>query len=87
MAVSRETFEPVFIRVTQNGTTGLTRIVAYHTMPAGSAQLEVTSPETLPSELGSYGADVELADAAALLGRAPVWAGTEPERLRTRLRP
>ena len=75
VAVSRETFEPVFIRVTQNGTAGLTRIVAYHTMPAGSAQLEVTTPETLPGELGSYGADIELDDAASLLGRPPVWAG------------
>ncbi len=88
VAVSRETFEPVFIRVTQNGTTGLTRIVAYHTMPAGSAQLEVTTPQTLPSELGSYGAEVELTDAASLLGRPPVWAGPSlnglaPSRLRS----
>ena len=77
VAVSRETFEPVFIRVTQNGTTGLTRIVAYETTAAGSAPLEVAEPVRLPSELGSYGADVELADAASLLGRPPVWAGPD----------
>ena len=77
VAVSRETYEPVFIRIAQHGETGLTRIVVYETMAAGSAPLEVTDPETLPSELGSYGADVELSDAAALLGRAPVWAGPD----------
>jgi hypothetical protein len=77
VAVSKETYEPVFIRVDQYGRTGLTRIVAYQTMPAGSAPLEVTEPVGLPSELGSYGADVELADAGALLGRAPVWVGPD----------
>ena len=77
VAVSRETYEPVFIRIAQHGETRLTRIVAYETLPAGSAPLEVADPETLPSELGTPGADVELADAAALLGSAPVWAGPD----------
>ena len=77
VAVSKETYEPVFIRVAQYGETGLTRVVAYETMAAGSAPLEVADPVWLPGELGSYGADVELADAAALLGSAPVWAGPD----------
>ena len=77
VAVSQETYEPVFIRVAQNGQTGLTRIVTYETLAAGSAPLEVTDPETLPGELGAPGADVELAEAAPLLGSAPVWAGPD----------
>lgn len=73
VAVSRDTFEPAYIRVAQNGMAALTRIVSYETLGAGSAPLEAT-PSTEPAPgLGTYGATIELADAR--LGRAPVWVG------------
>ena len=40
VAVSRDTFEPTYIRVTQNGTPALTRIVTYETVEPGSAPLD-----------------------------------------------
>jgi hypothetical protein len=77
VAVSRETFEPAYVRVTQNGVSALTRIVSYETVEAGSAPLAGESSPPGPANVDAeYGAEVDLADAAALLGRAPVWAGS-----------
>jgi hypothetical protein len=77
VAVSRDTFEPTYIRVTQNGTPALTRIVTYETVESGSAPLdaEETAPG-LQDVTTAYGAEIDLADAASLLGREPVWAGS-----------
>jgi hypothetical protein len=76
VAISRDTFEPVYIRIVQNGTTALTRIVSYETVEAGSAPLEpAPSNHGNLSEVATYGPAVDLADAAARLGHEPVWAG------------
>ncbi len=77
VAVSRDTFEPRYIRVTQNGIPALTRIVSYETVEAGSAPLDAKSPPPGPANVGAeYGAEVDLAEAAAALGQEPVWAGS-----------
>ena len=75
VGVSGDTFEPAYIRVTQGGTPALNRIVSYETVAAGSAPLEASAPKSLPDDLGTYGSEIELADAATLLGRDAVWAG------------
>ena len=74
VGVSGDTFEPAYIRVTQGGTPALNRIVSYETVAAGSAPLEASAPKGLPDDLGTYGSEIELADAATLLGRDAVWA-------------
>jgi len=77
VAVSRDTYEPTYIRVNMNGSPALTRIVSYETIESGSAPLDAQG--TLPGlqdVTTAYGAEVDLADAASLLGREPVWAGS-----------
>jgi hypothetical protein len=77
VAVSRDTFEPRYIRVTQNEIPALTRIVTYETLSAGSAPLDAAPPTAGPANVApEYGAEVNLAEAAAILGRQPVWAGS-----------
>jgi hypothetical protein len=77
VAVSRDTYEPVYIRVTLDGAPSLTRILSYETVEAGSAPLDAESTPPGPRDVGAeYGAEVDLADAAALLGREPAWAGS-----------
>jgi hypothetical protein len=77
VAVSRDTFAPEYVRVTQNGVPALTRIVTYETVEAGSAPLE-GAPQAAGSAnvAADYGAQVSFAEAEALLGREPVWAGS-----------
>jgi hypothetical protein len=75
VAVSRDTYAPAYIRIEQNGATALTRIVSYETLEAGSAPLEGVPPAEADPGVGTYGPAIELADGAALLGTAPVWAG------------
>lgn len=75
VAVSSDTFEPAFIRVAQGGTPTLDRIVSYETVEAGSAPLEAGSTDSAPGRAAEYGSEIALDDAAALLGRDPVWAG------------
>jgi hypothetical protein len=61
VAISRDTFEPVYIRIVQNGTTALTRIVSYETVEAGSAPLEpAPSNHGNLSEVATYGPAVDL---------------------------
>lgn len=74
VGVSRDTFEPAYVRVMQGGTPALNRITTYETVEAGSAPLEGTR-KSLPSRAASYGSEIELADAGKLLGSDPVWAG------------
>ncbi len=77
VAVSRDTYEPTYIRVNMNGSPALTRIVSYETVESGSAPLDAASTPPGPQDVTTaYGAEVELADAASLLGREPVWAGS-----------
>ena len=77
VAVSRDTFEPTYIRVTQNGTPALTRIVSYETVEAGSAPLDAQGTPAGPQDVTTaYGAEVGFAEAAAVLGRDAVWAGS-----------
>jgi hypothetical protein len=77
VAVSRDTYEPTYVRVTTNGSPALTRIVTYETVEAGSAPLDAQgTPPGLMDVTTTYGAEVELADAASLFGREPVWAGS-----------
>jgi hypothetical protein len=76
VAVSRDTFAPAYIRVEQNGTSALTRIVAYETVERVAAPVDSAPADAkVPPGVGTYGAAIELADAAERLGRAPVWAG------------
>jgi hypothetical protein len=76
VAVSRDTFEPIYIRVTQNGAPALTRIVTYETVEPGSAPLDAQGTPPGPQDVTTaYGAEVGFAEAAALLGRDAVWAG------------
>ena len=60
----------------QNGTTGSPGSLPTRTWRPARRRSGSPTPG-LPSELGSYGADVELADAASLLARSPVWAGPD----------
>jgi hypothetical protein len=77
VAVSRDTYEPAYIRVTMNGSPALTRIVSYETVEPGAAPLDGEGTPPGPQDVTTaYGAEVDLADAAALLGREPVWAGS-----------
>jgi hypothetical protein len=77
VAVSRDTYQPVYIRVAMNGTPALTRIVSYETVESGSAPLDgEQTPPGLQDVSTSYGAEIDLADAASLLGSEPVWAGS-----------
>ena len=77
VAVSKNTYEPVYIRVTMNGSPALTRIVSYETVESGSAPLDAESTLPGPQDVTTaYGAEIDLADAASLLGREPVWAGS-----------
>ena len=77
VAVSKDTYQPAYIRVTMNGTPALTRIVSYETVEPGSAPLDPQgTPPGLQDVSTAYGAEVDLADAASLLGREPVWAGS-----------
>jgi hypothetical protein len=76
IAVARDSFEPVYVRITQGETPALNRIVSYETVD-GSAPLEPAASRNLPANVTvSYGSEIELADAAQLLGREAVWAGT-----------
>ncbi len=75
VAVSRDSFEPVYVRVTQGATPALNRIVSYETLEAGSAPLDAGVSKDLPAHAAEYGSEIELTDAAELLGRDPVWAG------------
>ncbi len=76
-AVSRDSFEPVYVRVAPGETPALNRIVSYETVDAGSAPLEAPASRNLPADVAvAYGSEIELADAAQLLGREAVWAGT-----------
>ena len=77
VAVSRDTYEPAYIRVSMEGTPALTRIVTYETVESGSAPLDAQgTPPGLQDVGTAYGAEIDLAEAASLLGREPVWAGS-----------
>lgn len=77
VAVSRDTYEPTSIRVSMNGSPALTRIVSYETVESGSAPLDAAGTPPGPQDVTTaYGAEIDLADAASLLGREPVWAGS-----------
>ena len=75
VAVSRDTFEPAYVRVVAGDAPALTRIVSYETVAAGSARLEATPADEAPPGPAEYGGEVELAEATELLGRDAVWAG------------
>jgi hypothetical protein len=77
VAVSKDSYEPAYIRVAMNGTPALTRIVSYETLEPGSAPLDAQGAPRGPQDVTTaYGAEVDLADAASLLGSEPVWAGS-----------
>jgi hypothetical protein len=77
VAVSQDSYEPAYIRVTMNGEPALTRITSYETVKPGSAPLDAReTPPGLQDVSTAYGAEVDLASAASLLGREPVWAGS-----------
>ncbi len=82
VAVSRDTFEPTYVRVTQNGMPALTRIVTYETVEAGSAPLDASPMPFGPVEISAgYGDEIDLAEAATILGRDAVWAGSSLDGL------
>jgi hypothetical protein len=82
VAVSKDSYEPTYIRVTMNGTPALTRIVSYETVESGSAPLDAQRTLPGPQDVTtSYGAETDLAEAASLLGREPVWAGSSLQGL------
>jgi hypothetical protein len=61
----------------QGETPALNRIVSYETVDAESAPFEPAASKNLPADVSvAYGSEIELADAARLLGREVVWAGT-----------
>jgi hypothetical protein len=77
VAVSRDSFQPVYVRVAQGETPALNRIVSYETVDAESAPLEQAASKNLPADVSvAYESEIELADAAQLLDREAVWAGT-----------
>ncbi len=68
--MSRDTFEPTYIRVTQSGTPALTRIVTYETVEAGSAPLQASPTPFGPMDITArYGNEIDLAGAETILGR------------------
>jgi hypothetical protein len=76
VAVSKDSYEPAYLRVSMNGTPALTRIVSYETVESGSAPLDAQGTRPGPQDVTTVnGAEIDLTDAAALLGRQPVWAG------------
>jgi hypothetical protein len=76
VAVSQETYEPVYVRVSQAGVPALDRILSYETVEAGSAPLDAEGPGGPPNErVAVAGDEIELDGASALLGREAVWAG------------
>lgn len=81
VAVSRETFDPVAIRIGGGGETALTRIVAYDTVGAGEAPLDAAPAGQGQPALAEYRGRIGLDTASTLLGRAPVWAGAELDGL------
>jgi hypothetical protein len=81
VAVSRETYEPVATRDTRDGETGpdgLTRVLRVETMSAGEGDFHRITPDLngVVGRLGVIG-DVTPQQAAAELGRLPLWAGPE----------
>jgi hypothetical protein len=82
VAVSKDSYEPAFMRVGMNGTPALTRIVTYETVEPGSAPLDAQRATFGPQDVSTtYGTEVELSDAEALLGQEPVWAGSSLDGL------
>jgi hypothetical protein len=76
VAVSRETYKPVTVRVTQGGEAMLDRIVTYETVASGTAPLDAPATTRGPTDVGAQpGDEIELTDARDLLGREAVWAG------------
>ncbi len=75
VAVSAETFEPVFVRITQDGTEAVNRILSYENIEAGTVPLGAAAPPEPEPVEGVHGGDVTLDEAASLLGREAVWAG------------
>ncbi len=76
VAVSKETYKPVTIRVTQGDPPLLNRILTYETLESGTAprggQQSVPGLMDVSAKLGP---EIDLADAASVLGRGAVWAG------------
>jgi hypothetical protein len=78
VAVSKETYKPVTIRVTQGGPPMLNRILSYETLESGSAPLEgQQGTRGLMDVSAKPGPAIDLADASAVLGREAVWAGLD----------
>ena len=78
VAVSKETYKPVTIRIDQGEMPLLNRILAYETLESGSAPLGgQQSTRGLMDVTAKTGPTVKLADAASVLGRGAVWAGAD----------
>ena len=78
VAVSKDTYKPVTIRVTQGGMPLLNRILAYETLESGSAPLDgQQGTRGLMDVSAKPGPEIDLADAASVLGRGAVWAGPD----------
>ena len=75
VAVSKETYKPVTIRIDQGEMPLLNRILAYETLESGSAPVGGESTRGLMDVSAKPGPTLELADAASVLGRGAVWAG------------
>ena len=78
VAVSKDTYKPVTIRVTQGGMPLLNRILAYETLESGSAPLDgQQGTRGLMDVSAKPGPAIDLADAASVLGTDAVWAGPD----------
>ena len=80
VAVSQKTYAPVSFRLVGGeqpaGGTGETKILTYETISADDAPIGGSEPGIAPPRtVDRPGGPVDLADAAALLGAKPVWAG------------
>lgn len=81
VAVSRRTFEPVALRETLDGKPGprtLRRVLELELLPAGAGDFTSSESESLEGRAFSQGREpIALEQAAATLGRTPLWLGRE----------
>jgi hypothetical protein len=81
VAVSKETFKPVAMRDTRDGKPGpgtLTRVIALEMLAAGEGDFTVEPRRVLDNVAFSEGRErITLDQAAEVLGRRPVWLGSE----------
>lgn len=79
VAVSRDTYRPLYLRRTVNGKpfgrrTGA-KVLAFETLPAGAGDFSAPPDDGTFAFMGGNGPPIALGAAEGILARTPVWAG------------